>query len=73
LANGSIGLLTVCSFLIGLTIIVLFLGETTAVQIDRLAIVSFLAGVVCFMLALGCFMAETLLATHTLKFSKPKS
>ena len=71
LANGAIGLLTVCSFLIGLTIIVLFLGETTAFQIDRLAIMSFLAGVVCFMLALGCFMAETMLATHTLKFGKP--
>ena len=71
LANGAIGLLTACSFLIGLTIIVLFLGETTAFQIDRLAIMSFLAGVICFMLALGCFMAETMLATHTLKFGKP--
>ena len=73
LANGSIGLLTVCSFLIGLTIIVLFLGETTAFHIDQLAIVSFLAGVVCFMLALGCFMAETMLATRILNFGKPKS
>jgi hypothetical protein len=73
LANGAIGLLTLCSFLIGLTIIVLFLGETTAFQIDRFAILSFLAGVVCFMLALGCFMAETLLATQILNFGKPKS
>jgi hypothetical protein len=73
LANGAIGLLTLCSFLIGLTIIVLFLGETTAFQIDRFAIMSFLAGVVCFMLALGCFMAETLLATRILNFGKPKS
>jgi Protein of unknown function (DUF2721) len=73
LANGAIGLLTLCSFLIGLTIIVLFLGETTAFQIDRLAIMSFLAGVVCFMLALGCFMAETLLATRILNFGKPRS
>jgi hypothetical protein len=72
LANVTIGLLTLCSFLIGLTIIVLFLGETTEFQIDRLAIMSFLAGVVCFMLALGCFMAETLLATHTLKFGRPR-
>src|SRR3954471_8032328 len=29
LANGCIALLTTCAFLIGLTIIVLFLGETT--------------------------------------------
>jgi Protein of unknown function (DUF2721) len=73
LANGAIGLLTLCSFLIGLTIIVLFLGETTAFQIDRFAIVSFLAGIVCFMLALGCFMAETLMATRILNFGKLKS
>ena len=73
LANGAIGLLTACSFLIGLTIVVLFLGETTVFQIDRLAIMSFLAGVICFMLALACFMAETLLATHTLKFGESKT
>jgi hypothetical protein len=71
LSNGAIGLLTICSFLIGLTIIVLFLGETTVFQIDRLAIASFLAGVVCFMLAMGCFMAETLIATRILNFGKP--
>src|SRR3954468_22940537 len=35
LANGCIALLTTCAFLIGLTIIVLFLGETTTVQINR--------------------------------------
>jgi hypothetical protein len=29
---------------------------------------SFLGGVVCFVLALLCFLTETLLATHTLKF-----
>lgn len=73
LANGAIGMLTLCSFLIGLTIIVLFLGETTVFQIDRFAIVSFLAGIVCFMLALGCFLAETLMATRILNFAKPKS
>jgi len=73
LANGAIGMLTLCALLIGLTIVVLFVGETTAFQIDRFAIVSFLAGVVCFMLALGCFMAETLLATRILNFGKPKS
>mgnify|MGYP003385289326 CR=1 FL=1 len=70
LANSTIGMLTVCAFLIGLTIILLFLGETTVFQIDRLAIGSFLAGIVCFMLALVCFMAETLIATRILNFGK---
>jgi uncharacterized membrane protein YbhN (UPF0104 family) len=72
LANGSIGLLTLCAFLIGLTIVLLFLGETTAFQGDRLAIVSFLSGVVCFMLALGCFMTETWMATKILEFGKTR-
>jgi Protein of unknown function (DUF2721) len=72
LANGAIGLLTLCAFLIGLTIVILFLDETTAFEIDRLAIVSFLSGVACFMLALGCFMAETMLATRILNFGRPK-
>lgn len=68
LANGCIGLLTACAFLIGLTIILLFLGETTGAQIHRYAITSFLAGVGGFLLALVCFMAETVIATRLLNF-----
>ena len=44
LANGCIALLTSCAFLIGLTIIVLFLGETTSFQGNRMAVGSFLGG-----------------------------
>jgi hypothetical protein len=72
LANGAIGLLTLCAFLIGLTIIVLFLGETTAFQVSRVAVTGFLAGIVCFLLALACFMGETWLATRLLNFGKPQ-
>jgi len=68
LANGCIALLTCCAFLIGLTIIVLFLGETAAFQISRWAVGSFLLGVVCFLAALLCFLAETFLATQLLDF-----
>ncbi|MES2972474.1 MAG: DUF2721 domain-containing protein [Pseudomonadota bacterium] len=68
LANGCIALLTSCAFLIGLTIIVLFLGETTAFQVSRWAIYGFLAGVVCFLAALLCFLAETVIATRLLNF-----
>jgi hypothetical protein len=38
LANGCIALLTSCAFLIGLTIILLFLGETTGFQSARWAV-----------------------------------
>ena len=68
LANSCIALLTLCSFLIGLTIIVLFLSETTRLQISAYALGSFLAGVGCFLLALVCFMVETFVATRVLDF-----
>lgn len=68
LANGCIALLTSCGLLIGLTIIVLFLGETGGLQSARWAIASFLLGVVFFLAALLCFLAETFLATRILRF-----
>lgn len=71
LANGCIALLTLCSFLIGLTIIVLFVAETTEIQASRLAIGGFLGGVACFLLALLCFMTETVMATRVLNFHLP--
>jgi hypothetical protein len=72
LVNACIALLTFCAILIGLTIMALFLGETTQMQILRLATISFLSGVTCFLLALLCFLTETLLATRMLKFGQPK-
>jgi len=71
LANGGIALLTFCAFMIGLTIIVLFVGETSNFQISRWAVASFLCGVVSFLLALLCFLAETLIATRLLNFDMP--
>lgn len=68
LANGCIGLLTLCALMIGLTIILLFLGETTEFQSARWAVHGFLSGVVCFLLALLCFLAETVIATRLLNF-----
>ena len=68
LANACIALLTACAFLIGLTIIVLFLGETTDAQVVRYAVWSFLLGVASFLLALLCFLAETVIATRLLNF-----
>jgi Protein of unknown function (DUF2721) len=68
LANGCIALLTTCAFLIGLTIIFLFVGEMTSLQSARLAVASFLAGVGCFLLALLLFLAETWISTRLLNF-----
>ena len=70
LVNGCLALLTFCAILIGTTIILLFLGETSELPIFRIATVCFLSGVVCFLSALVCFLAETLLATHLLKFAE---
>lgn len=73
LVNVCIALLTFCAILIGLTIVALFLVETTPLEVLRIATFSFLAGVICFLLALVCFLAETLLATRMLKFSRTKA
>jgi hypothetical protein len=72
LVNASITLLTLCALLIGLTIIVLFLDETLHVQGFKTSLFSFVASVVSFLLALLCFLAETLMATRLLKFKRPK-
>lgn len=73
LVNACIALLTLCAILIGLTIMALFLGETTNMQIFRIATVLFLSGVSCFLLALLCFLTETLIATRVLKFRRGKA
>lgn len=68
LVNSCIALLTFCGILIGLTIMVLFLGETVEVNIFRLASSLFLLGVTLFLLALLLFLLETVIATRVLKF-----
>ena len=68
MANVCIGLLTLCAFLIGLTIILLFLGEIMGLQAARMAGGGFLAGVVSFLLALVFFLSETVMATRLLDF-----
>lgn len=71
LVNASIALLTFCALLIGMTIILLFLGEATDIATFKIATICFLLGVMCFLLALVCFLTETLMATSLLKFAKP--
>lgn len=72
LANSCIALLTLCAVFIGLTIIVLFVGETTTFESGRFAVTGFLSGVVSFLLALLFFLAETLIATRVLNFRMPE-
>lgn len=68
LANLSIGLLTLCSFLIGLTIVLLFVGPEWGVH-GLVVFSCFLAGVVSFICALAGFLWETVLATKLLDFN----
>lgn len=68
LANGCIGLLTLCGFLIGVTIVLLFLGETMNFRGHTWALWGFLTGVVSFLLALVLFLIETVMATRLLNF-----
>jgi hypothetical protein len=68
LANGCIALLTLCGFLIGTTIILLFVGEALDLGSARLAVGSFLFAILCFLAALVCFLVETWIATRLLNF-----
>jgi hypothetical protein len=68
MANGCIGLLTLCGFLIGLTIILLFLGETINLRGHTWAMGCFLSGVASFLMALVLFFVETVMATRLLNF-----
>ncbi|MCA3106680.1 MAG: DUF2721 domain-containing protein [Rhodocyclaceae bacterium] len=66
--NASVGLLALAAMMIGATVLSLFLGETTDSRISPLVSITFLSGVVCFVLALVGFLLETLLAGYTLRF-----
>ncbi|MCB1977891.1 MAG: DUF2721 domain-containing protein [Burkholderiaceae bacterium] len=70
LVTLCIGLLTLCGFLIGLTILFLFLGQTTEFDSPSWAVGSFLAGVMSFLLALVLFFVETVAATRILIFGR---
>lgn len=69
--NWSIGLLVFCALFIGATVTGLFLEITMDAFRNDFVRWSFLGGILCFSLALICFLAETLLATHTLRFANP--
>jgi MFS family permease len=70
MVSASMAMLTICSLMIGITIMALFLGETTELHIQRLVPLSFLAGVIFFLLALFGFLIETMLAMHVLRFGR---
>jgi len=71
--NWSIALLVMCALFIGATVAGLFLDEILDSFNGRLVPWSFLGGILCFSLSLICFLIETLLATHTLRFSDKHS
>lgn len=68
IANFAIGCLGLCGFFIGVTIVSLFLGQAWEMQWPQIAVGCFLLGVLSFLVALGAFMWETVLATHLLNF-----
>ena len=72
IVNVALGLLTIAAAMIGITVVSLFVGETTRAHIETFVPWSFLGGLLSFILALLCFLTETLLATQLLAFAQPK-
>ena len=73
ICNWSVGLLAVCGMLVGATVMVLFVGETSLPHTELIVPWTFLGAVGAFVLALLLFLTETLLATHALRFGKDLS
>jgi hypothetical protein len=72
LVNIALAMLTVSAMLIALTIVALFIAEVSTLRANLLVTGGFLTGLCCFVLALLCFLIETQLATHTLKFRRKR-
>ena len=68
--NTAIILLTLSAMSIGATVMALFLVETAPLRSSALVPWTFLGGVVFFVLALLCFLVETLRAAQSLNFGK---
>jgi Protein of unknown function (DUF2721) len=68
--NASVALLAICGMAIGATVMALFIGETFLPRTERAVPTLFLGAVGAFVVALFLFLAETLLATHALRFKK---
>lgn len=70
ICNASIGLLTICGVLIGVTVMEMFLYETSLPTSGRLVPFTFLGAIGSFVSALLLFLYETRLATHALRFGR---
>jgi voltage-gated potassium channel Kch len=68
--NTSMVLLTLSATFIGATVMALFLVETSSLRTSVMVPWTFLGGVMLFILALLCFLAETLLAGRSLNFGR---
>jgi hypothetical protein len=68
--NAAMTLNILAAALIGATVLELFLVETTTLKNSSIIPWTFMSGVVCFVLALLCFLVETLLAGRSLNFGK---
>ena len=68
--NSSMILLTLAGVSIGATVMALFLVETASLRSSAVVPWAFLGGVGFFLLALLCFLVETLLAARSLNFGR---
>ena len=68
MGNGRSRRPGLCGVLVGVTMSLLFRGETTNFRGHTWALGSFLSGVLSFLLALVLFFVETVMATRILNF-----
>ncbi len=73
LINISMVFVVICGVMIGLTVLGLFLAETSGgkLQINRVVLTSFVSGIGSFVLALVILLAEVLVASYSIHWKQP--
>ncbi len=73
LINISMAFVAICGVMIGLTVLELFLAETSGgkLQINRIVLSSFVSGIGSFVLALVLLLAEVLVASYSIRLKHP--
>ncbi|MDE2260811.1 MAG: DUF2721 domain-containing protein [Betaproteobacteria bacterium] len=73
LINISMAFVAICGVMIGLTVLELFLAETSGgkLQINRIVLSSFVSGIGSFVLALVLLLAEVLVASYSIRWKHP--
>jgi hypothetical protein len=73
LINLSMAFVVICGVMIGLTVLELFLAETSGgkLQLNRIVLSTFVSGIGSFVLALVLLLTEVMVASYSIRWKHP--